>query len=67
MTAPDARELRMVLDELANALQGAVGMAALLRRQAQTTTDDVIRLEDAITRSAAALRRLQPPRDVASR
>ena len=54
------RELRAVIDELANALQGAVTLAALVRRNAQTTADDAVRLEGVIARAVSALRRLQP-------
>ena len=54
------RELRAVIDELANALQGAVTLATLVRRNAQTTVDDAVRLEGVVARAASALRRLQP-------
>ena len=59
-TRPTVRELRAVIDELANALQGAVGLAALLRREAQTTADDAVKLEGIIARAASALKRAQP-------
>ena len=60
MRRPNTRELRNVIDELANALQAAVGLAALIRRQTQTATADVVQLEACIGRAASALRRLQP-------
>jgi hypothetical protein len=56
------RELRRVVDELANALQAAIGLATHLRRQSQTTADDAVALEAAIGRAVSALRRLQPSR-----
>jgi hypothetical protein len=52
--------VRQVVDDIANALQAAVGVATLLRRQSQTVADDAIALEAAIGRAVAALRRLQP-------
>jgi hypothetical protein len=60
VTGPDVRELRAALDELANALQGAVGLAVLIRRDAQTVADDAVKLEAAVGRAASALRRVQP-------
>ena len=60
MSPVHPRELRAVLDELANALQGAVGLAALLRRNAKTMADDAVQVEGVIARSASALKRLQP-------
>ena len=57
---PSAREIRAVLADMANALQGAVGLAALMRRNAQTVADDAVALEAAIGRAVSALRRLQP-------
>ena len=55
-----AREIRAVLADVANALQGAVGLAALVRRNAQTVADDAVALEAAIGRAVSALKRLQP-------
>ena len=60
MSRPNTSELRALIDELANALQGAVGLIALIRRQTQTTTADMVKLETSIGRAASALRRLQP-------
>ena len=53
-------ELRTVIDELANAVQAAIGLATRLRRETQTIADDAVRLEAAIGRAVLALRRLQP-------
>ncbi len=61
MSPRNARELRALIDELANALQGAVGLVALLRREAQATSNDAVALEGAITRAMSAVKRLQPP------
>jgi hypothetical protein len=58
--APTTRELRAVLDDVANALQGAVGLAGHVRRNAQTVADDAVMLEAAIGRAVSALKRLQP-------
>jgi len=55
-----AREIRAVLADVANALQGAVGLAAHVRRNAQTVADDAVALEAAIGRAVSALKRLQP-------
>ena len=60
MSRPSPEQFGTVIEELANALQGAVGLAALLRRDAQTMTDDTVALERAVARAASALRRLQP-------
>jgi hypothetical protein len=59
MTASDV-ELRAALDELANTLQGAVGLAALVRAEAEAVAANASALELAITRAAAAMKRLQP-------
>lgn len=59
-TRPTARELRLVLGELANAIQAAAGLATALRRNTQTTADDAVALEAAIGRAISALKRLQP-------
>jgi hypothetical protein len=60
MSPADVQQLRAVLDEVANALQGAVGLAALIRRNTQNVADDAVKLEAAIGRAAVALRRVQP-------
>jgi len=51
---------RQVVEELANALQVAIGFAAQVRRKAQTTADDAVLLEDAIARAVSALKQAQP-------
>ena len=58
--APLDPRVRRVVDDIANALQAAIGVATQLRRQSQTVADDTIALEAAIGRAVAALRRLQP-------
>jgi hypothetical protein len=60
MSPADVQQLRGVLDEVANELQGAVGLAALVRLNAQNMADDAASLEAAVTRAAVALRRVQP-------
>ena len=57
---PTAREIRAVLADVANALQGAVGLASHVRRNTQTVADDAVMLEAAIGRAVSALKRLQP-------
>jgi hypothetical protein len=61
VTRPSARELRAVLADVANALPGAAGLAAHLRRDTHITADDAVALEAAIGRAVSALKRLQPP------
>ena len=60
--SPRDRVLRQVLADLANALQGAIGLAAHLRRQTQNVADDTVMLEAVIGRAVSALKRLQPRR-----
>ena len=60
MSPADVQQLRAALDEVANALQGAVGLAALIRRHTQNAADDAVKLDAAIGRAAIALRRVQP-------
>jgi hypothetical protein len=60
MSGPDAVLWRQVVDDLANALQVAIGKAALVRRNAHTTAEDAALLEESITRAVSALKRLQP-------
>ena len=62
MAPLDPLVVRQVVDEIANALQTAIGVATLLRRQSQGVADDAIALEAAIGRAVVALRRLQPTR-----
>ena len=58
---PHARRVRAAVDEVANALHGAAGLATLIRRNTQTVADDAVALEAAIGRAVAALKRVQPP------
>ena len=60
MSPADVRELRGAVAELANALQGAVGLAALVRANAESIADDAANLEAAVLRAAVAVRRVQP-------
>jgi hypothetical protein len=62
MSPRDRAVLRQSLDELANALQTAIGLATWLRRDTQTTADDTVALEAAVGRAVSALKRLQPAR-----
>jgi len=61
MSPRDRLVLRRVIDELANALQTAIGLATTQRRQTQTTADEAVALEAAVGRAVSALKRLQPP------
>jgi hypothetical protein len=54
--------LRRVIDDLAHALQHAIGLATRIRRDTQETADEAVELEAAIGRAVSALRRLQPRR-----
>jgi hypothetical protein len=60
MRRRDAVVWRQVVDELANALEVAIGFAAQVRRNAQTTADDAVRLEGSIAGAVSVLKRLQP-------
>jgi hypothetical protein len=60
VSRPNVEELRAVINELANAVQGAVGLAALIRQQTQAAADNTLALDAAIARAVAALKRLQP-------
>jgi hypothetical protein len=62
MKASDAVVWREVVDELANALEVAIGFAAQVRRSAQTTADDAVRLEGSIARAVSVLKRIQSAR-----
>jgi hypothetical protein len=53
---------RHVVEELANALQVAIGYAAQVRRSAQTTVDEAMQLEASIARAVAALQSAKPSR-----
>ena len=61
MSPRDRVVLQRVIDDLANALQAAIGLATGLRRQTQDTADDAVALEAAVGRAVSALKRLQPP------
>ncbi len=60
MKSRDAVVWREVVDELANALEVAIGFAAQVRRNARTTADEAMRLEGSIARAVSVLKRLQP-------
>ena len=60
MSPGDRLVLRRVIDDLANALQTAIGLATKVRRETQDTVDDAVMLEAAIGRAVSALKRLQP-------
>jgi hypothetical protein len=61
MSPRDRLVLQRVIDDLANALQHAIGLATAMRRETQSTADDAVALEAAIGRAVSALRSLQPP------
>ena len=61
MSRPNPEELGAVFDELVNALQAALGLAAMMRRQMRTIADDSFAVDVAIARAVTALKRLQPP------
>ena len=50
---------QQVVEDLANALQVAIGRAALVRCNAETTTEEAALLEASIGRAVSALKRLQ--------
>ena len=58
----DAVVWREVVDELANALEVAIGFAAQVRRNARMTADDAVRLEGSIARAVSVLKRIQSAR-----
>ena len=60
MTPVDSRHMSALLSELANALQGTLGLATALRRNTQTIADDAVALETAVGRAVSALKRVQP-------
>ncbi len=60
MTAPHPASFREVLEELANALQVALGLSTELRRRAESQAEDLIALDQAIIRAVIALRLLRP-------
>ena len=60
MSPRDRLVLQRVIDDVANALQHAIGLATAIRRETQGTADDAVALEAAIGRAVSAIRRLQP-------
>ena len=51
--------LQSVIDDLAHALQAAIGLATVMPRDAQESANDAVMLEAAIGRAVSALERLQ--------
>ena len=66
MKRHDVVLLRDVIDELANSLQVAIGLAARVQRNSHASAVDASQLETSIARAVSALKRLaprsQPPR-----
>ena len=60
MSRPNPEEVGAVIGELANALQAAVGLTAMLRQQVKTMTEYAFAVDVAIARAVTALKRLQP-------
>ena len=60
MTSPEPEQLRNVIDDLANALQTAIVLAAELATSLRADAHDGDVLYDAIGRATAALQRLRP-------
>jgi hypothetical protein len=59
--SPRARRVvRHAIDDLAHALQMAIGLATAVRRTTQETADDAVTLDAAVGRAVSALRRLRP-------
>jgi hypothetical protein len=56
------KDMKQVLDEIANALQTAAPLSTALRQGLGDAADNALKLEGAIARAASALRRLQPGR-----
>jgi len=61
MPRRDALVLQQVIDQLANVLQGAIGLSTDLRQETQTAADDAVTLEGSLDRAARTLQRLHPP------
>jgi thioesterase domain-containing protein len=57
---PTTREIRAVLDDVANALQVAAPLSTTLRRLVGDAAQQAVDLEAAIDRAVRAIRRLQP-------
>jgi hypothetical protein len=60
MKRANAVLLRDVIDELANSLQAAIGLAARVQHQSRASAADANQLEASIARAVSALRRLEP-------
>jgi hypothetical protein len=60
MTPLDPEQLRAVVDELANALQTAIVLAAKLATSLRADAHDGDVLHAALTKAVAALQRLRP-------
>lgn len=60
MTPVDPRHVPALLAELANALQGTLGLATAMRRDSQAIADAAVALEAAVGRAVSALKRAQP-------
>jgi hypothetical protein len=67
MKGRDAILWRQVIDELANGLQVAVGLATQVRQESQTTADDAVLLEQSLAGAVSALKRLQQQPSTAKR
>ena len=63
MKRPDGMLWRQVIDELANALQVAIGLSTQVRRDSQTVADNAVLLEGSLARAVSVLKRLdaRPP------
>jgi hypothetical protein len=60
MSRPNSEEVGAVIEELTNALQAALGLAAMVRRKMKTIADDAFAVDVAIARAVTAAKRLQP-------
>ena len=67
MKRPESVLWREVIDELAQGLQIAIGLAGDVRVNARTTADDAAALEAAIARAVTVLKRLQPTTTTSAR
>ena len=62
MSPRDSVLWRQIVDDLANALQVAIGRAAQVRRNAETTAKEAVLLEGSIARAVSVLKRMQQPK-----
>ena len=60
---PMEKDLKSVVEELANATQILIGLTARLRRTLGVANEDAIKLEAAVDRAPRALQRLAPKQD----